>query len=330
MSWLHDARLVGLQAVAGALGHPVDRRGARCPLCGHEDACKAFTATRWHCHACDVGGDAVDLVCAVLTGERYGRQHIDTVRAWYAAQGWCEAYGAPGDSVPVRVRVAPPPVPVEPEVSYPPADELLDLLAQTVSPLDDAAVARWICNGRGFGPEAPARLAYAGVRALPPGARCPEWAAMGKRTWAELDYRCLFPQVDAEGAVRSVRARCVGAVPWEGAPKALPPRGHRVAGAVAANRPAGRMLRDRAPMAEVVVVEGEPQWMAACLRWSHAAVLGIVAGSWSEALAARVTPGALVTVVTDHNDARGTGDKYAETVASTLKRCRVVRHEGVL
>ena len=89
-TWLHDARLVSLAAVAGALGHPVDRRGARCPLCQHEEACKAFASTRWHCHACGQGGDVVDLVCAVLTGERYHRRHIDAVRGWFASQGWCD------------------------------------------------------------------------------------------------------------------------------------------------------------------------------------------------------------------------------------------------
>ena len=321
-TWLHDARLVSLAAVAGALGHPVDRRGARCPLCQHEEACKAFASTRWHCHACGQGGDGVDLVCAVLTGERYHRRHIDAVRGWFASQGWCEAFG---DSAAPVLRRTPPPPPPRVEATYPPEDEVAALLAQTVAPHEDADVARWMEVRRGLGDRAAERLALVGVRALVPRAVCPSWARLGERTWADLGYRCLIPQVDHSGVVRSVRARCVGDAPWADAPKALPPRGFRVGGLVAANRPGVRLLQGTA-VPEVVVAEGEPGFMAACLRWPGRAVFGIVSGSWTAELGARVPRGALVTVATDQDEA---GDRYAARIIETIHGCRVVRHEGI-
>lgn len=323
MTWLDDARLVSLEAAAGALGHPVSRRGATCPLCGHEDACKAQPGGRWWCFSGQHGGDVVDLVSAVLVGDRFHVRHIDAVRGWFAGQGWCEAFG---EAAPVVPRRAPPPRPVEPEPVYPPAAEL-DAFLRQCTPCDlDEDVVDWMVQRRGLGPEAPRRLALAGVLALHRRGECPGWAHLGARSWAALGYRVVVVMRDHEGVARSVRARCVGDAPWDGAPKALPPVGFKVGGLVMANRPGVRLLQGTA-VGEVVVVEGEPQWMAACLRWPTRAVLGIVSGSWTAEIAARVPRGAEVLVVTDHDAA---GEKYAEKIGATLDGRRVVRHEGVM
>ena len=105
MTWLDDARNVTLETAATGLGIAVSRHGALCPICGHEDACKAQAGERWWCFSGQHGGDVVDLVSAVLVGEPYKRQHIGTVRGWFAGQGWCDSYG---DAAPVVPRRAPP------------------------------------------------------------------------------------------------------------------------------------------------------------------------------------------------------------------------------
>lgn len=89
----------------------------------------------------------------------------------------------------------------------------------------------------------------------------------------------------------------------------------------------------------VVVCEGEPDlwtWSTKLRRGMDLgartwAVLGVVAGSWTDDVAARVPSGAPVAVWT-HNDPPGpngepgAGDKYAERIRGTLAgRCEVRR-----
>ena len=54
-------------------------------------------------------------------------------------------------------------------------------------------------------------------------------------------------------------------------------------------------------------------------------MLGIFAGSWSNALAARIPTGTRVAIRTDHDD-NGAGDRYAELIARSLAgRCELRR-----
>jgi hypothetical protein len=191
----------------------------------------------------------------------------------------------------------------------------------------DAEVGAWLDSRLGAGSASRVSAGRLAV-ALHPRAAAPSWAALRRQSWARLGYRLLVPMVDAAGAVKSVRARCVGPVPWDGAPKALPPVGFGQRGLVMASPVAREMLKGTAWPSEVVVAEGEPQWLAACLTWPGRAVLGIVAGSWTDELGARVPTCASVLVVTDHDAA---GDRYAEAIEANLRgRCRVLRHGRVL
>ena len=76
----------------------------------------------------------------------------------------------------------------------------------------------------------------------------------------------------------------------------------------------------------IVVCEGVPDWLTWASRYSDAdllapAVLGIISGSWSQELAARVPDGAGV-VVRQHPDDAGHG--YAARIVATLRgRCDV-------
>src|SRR5262249_38341057 len=80
----------------------------------------------------------------------------------------------------------------------------------------------------------------------------------------------------------------------------------------------------------LVVVEGEPDWWTWATRWGEAhdlapAVLGLVSGSWTEEIAARVPDGTSVVVRT-HADRPGGG--YAERVVRSPEgRGNVLRPE---
>jgi hypothetical protein len=324
--WISQAQAIGLGQVAADLEISVQRGHLFvCRGCGRDDAKIYGAPPRWKCHGCGLAGDAVDLVAVAVSGAKLGSMNGALVRDWYAARGWCE---------PVRgrhvERVEPRPVPQRvqstSEAAPPPAGELRDLWAECCPVVRDAEVGAWLDSRLGAGAASRVSAGRLAV-ALYAQAAAPSWAALRRQSWARLGYRLLVPMVDAAGMVRSVRARCVGQA-RDGMPKALPPTGFTQRGLVMASPGAVAMLKGVGWPAEVVVAEGEPQWLAACLTWPGRAVLGIVAGSWTDELAAKVPTCASVLVVTDHDAA---GDRYAEAIETNLRgRCRVLRHGRVL
>ena len=78
----------------------------------------------------------------------------------------------------------------------------------------------------------------------------------------------------------------------------------------------------------VVICEGVPDWIKAATSWSDGAedvpaVFGIVAGSWTPEIAARVPTRTRVVICT-HDDPAG--DRYAAQIAETLReRCPELR-----
>lgn len=161
---------------------------------------------------------------------------------------------------------------------------------------------------------------------LPQDTHVPPWARFGPRTWPAAGYDLLFRLYDYQGELRSVLARRLG--PGDG-PKSTAPRGYERRGLVMADalglhllrtgsRPAG--WTPDAPPLRVVIAEGEMSWLAFACEASDAdehapATLGIVSGSWTEELAARIPAGSHVIIATDWD---ATGHKYAEQIASTL------------
>ena len=185
---------------------------------------------------------------------------------------------------------------------------------------------------------------------------------MSSSEWAAV-YRLAVPMYDACGELRAVRFRAVdwvrepsaGGMRWRSlnvprARKALAGRGTRLAGLVIADPMALALLRrsnDDAPVDDggatwdgrIVIAEGEPDaWTWATVqrrrRWAREreagtnrgatwAVFGVIAGSWTPEIAARIPDGAEV-VVRVHSDPAG--DRYAAQIIETLAgRCRVSR-----
>lgn len=296
----------------------------RCPW--HEDrtpSCSVRTGPDGtisiRCHGCSTTGDALSLV-AVASGLDLRRDFRAVLRraAELAGRAVDDLDDRPSRAPSLPRRVVAP----ASERTYPPAHELAALLAASVPVAEDGEASAML-RARGLDVE---RIDDAGLaRVLPIGASLPSWASYGRRPWTSTGHRVVLPTVDASGVVRSVRA---WRVPKAETPKRLPPAGHRASGLVLADEVALAMLRGTYAAKRVIVVEGEPDFLAAVLGWGHvlAAKIGIWSGSWSDDLAARIPSGADVAICADHDDA---GERYAADVARSLcGRCRVTRERG--
>ena len=257
--WIEDARRMDLRQLipsltAGSGGGRARRdRSGPCPSCGAADV-RVYAARegwqRWQCYRCQQGGDAVDAVAYAVAGDRYAGQ--PEVREWMVGSGHA-------------VKEAPAQAPP----SYPPRQEVVDLLSRCRAGGDAAA---WMARRGLRGP-----VPMGAVGTLPPDAPVPAWAwAMGE-PWTTTGHRYIVPACDAAGVVRSVRARR----DEDGAgPKCLPPTGHAAGGLLLATRHGRAWLAGSRPASTVVLVEGEPAWIMAAARWEpRVPVLGIVMGS---------------------------------------------------
>lgn len=270
---------------------------------------------RVRCFGCDFAGDGLSLIA-----QTYGlslRADFREVLALGAELGGQLALAqelrsgrAATDRKPLP---APPP---EPERDYPPLDEVRALL-EDATPVSADADAWEALRGRAIDPWVTDERRLA--RVLGPKTKLPPWARYGRRTWVETDHRLLVPVVDHDGKLRSVRAWRLG----EGdTPKRLPPAGCRASGLVMANREARAMLRGSACPLELVIAEGEPDFVTSATSWL-CAVIGIVSGSWNDEFARRIPGRTEVHIVTHRDEA---GDRYAATIADTLgERCPVRR-----
>lgn len=348
--------MMGLADVA-ALGG-IEARGGRswgpCPVChaerrgrGERRGPLAFYGDHWKCHAanCSAGGTALALLAAVRLGEI--PPHGDPRwRAVYEEAGAGHTPSQPRVYARPLARFVSPRPPESPRngshaggaegpgPTYPPLDEVQSLwdACARLDGLSAADAAVQCVVGRGLLPRLLAQLDVA--RALPEGwaGRRPRWLP---RT-ATTIHRLVLPVHDARGALRSLRFRAV-------APqriKSLPPTGFRLSGLVMADPLALALLRGQRADEEglpwdgrVVVCEGETDFWTLAARPTRFdrvqverrtfAVFGIVSGSWTPDIAARIPDGARVLIATDLDEA---GDRYAETVrASLAARCTVLR-----
>jgi hypothetical protein len=311
--------------------HPRDRQRqaagltVRCPKHGGV-SCSVTRGqdgtVRVRCFGCGFSGDALTLI-AEVHGLDPGRNFREVLRtAAELARRW-DLVEAPVASA-SRRQAGPP-------RTYPPSEQVSAFWGMCAPCSDDAEVAS-VLERRGLSASAIDDLGLA--RALPLDATLPPWARFrGQRErtapWTETGHRLVLPVYDARGCMRSVRAWCVRETED---PKRLPPAGHRSAGLVLAcaagvallhtgNAPERRSLR-------IVIAEGEPDFLTWATHFSDACidvpvVLGVVAGAWSEELAARIPLGARVIVRTHHDVA---GNRYAESICRTLSsRCAVLR-----
>lgn len=167
------------------------------------------------------------------------------------------------------------------------------------------------------------------ARVLPKNAPIPAWAGTGAGPWNRTGHRLLFRLWNARGRFVSMRARSLSS---SATLKALAPTGFSVAGLVLADPLAVQLLAGD-PLSwwtepTIVVSEGEPDWLAWAARHGDAraqgpAYIGVVAGSWSQQIAARIPDNTRVIVRTDHD---APGERYANDIIMGLRgRCPVLR-----
>jgi hypothetical protein len=281
-------------------------------------------------------------VAIALEGRRWNELAPDAkarVRAWVVE--WLRIGEAPTPE-PRRMELRPADAPPE----YPPVEEVRSLWEHAIPAKRDERAVRWL-GDRGLSALRITQLDL--CRVLPWGLPCPAWAgrpaleatedkaAVEARPWSRSAYRCVFPMFDASGEMRSLLARYVGRPPSNeprphkrAALKSRAPHGFERRGLVLACPAGVRLLRGEAlgPV-RVVISEGE---MDLC-SWATAAkapagetlaTLGVFAGGWTAAHAARVPDGATVVIAT-HHDAGG--EAYARQIVETLEARRAA---GVL
>lgn len=313
---------------------PVRQAGGlliRCPA--HGDRTPSCSVTlgpdrtiRIRCFSCDLAGDALHLI-AIAAGLN-PHQNFRRILDLGAQIGGIHLQDL--SERPLTRSVEPPRPPDPPaERLYPPNEEVLELWRRCL-PVDQAPDIATGLAGRGLDASLVARFDLG--RALPPEGNLPRWARYQGRTWAQTGHRLLLPAYSDRGGLCSVRA-------WgfqEGSPKRLPPAGYRAGGLILANQLGQYLLRTAAPPSSwpqevplrVVITEGEPDYLTWATRFPDSdptapAVLGVVAGSWTDSMASRIPDRTRVIIRTDQDRA---GEQYSEAIYRTLTgRCTVLR-----
>ncbi len=258
---------------------------------------------RIKCHACGFKGDALTLIAACHKLDM--RQDFRQILVLAAELGGNRELAAEiGDGKPRPDRIHIPEPRQLPEVPWP--EGASDLWDQC-TPVTDSPDATALLKSRNLDPCVIRDMNLA--RVLPETGALPVWAKYGKRTWRNTSNRLIVRTWDHTGTARGVRAWRV----VEGdSPKRLPPSNRKAAGLVLADRRSvGMMLGSRAP-AVLWIVEGEPDWLAACTQapGGHA-VIGIGSGGWTAEHAA-VAVRARRVIVATHPDLAG--DRYAAAI----------------
>jgi hypothetical protein len=272
-----------------------------------------------HCFSCQRTGDVFDLV-AVVSGLDCRRHFPDVLRRAGELAGMMPSQTARHQRSWIKPSHAP---------GWPPFGEIEELWSSCVGASSDAGLAAWL-RSRAIDPVAVELFDLA--RALPRGRSLPRWARCQGRSWDDGGHRCIVPMFDHTGALRSVRARRLSS----DQPKGAPPAGYRLGGLVMADALGRSILTtgrcpvgwpDDVPL-RLVVTEGEPDFLTWGVAFSDAdtaapAVIGVVAGCWTDDLAACVPSRSKVIIRTDHDVA---GERYARAIEESLgARCNVVR-----
>lgn len=339
-----ELRALSVIDVAPRLGLTVTpgRGLGPCPACGEEKRHPKRHDRRgalgvrpdgagWRCFQCDESGDTVSMVALVLAGrvpDAGDAQGWRGVLDAAAERGLCSA----SDGRIVADRVVP--RPVEAPRTLPPAGEVAALWAscKPLGLVPDIAQAWRERGGIDLDHLEDRDLA----RALPSGAAVPSWAWSRIGRWSAGPHRLVLPMFDAAGRLATLHARaCIAPADM---PKGLSPAKHTNIGTVFAD-PLGRRLlsgdtlgngtpaADEVRRLGLLICEGAPDFLTWGTHWGDAAesapaILGIISGTWTAALAGRVPDGTKITLATHSDDA---GNKYATEIAATLSRCNVRR-----
>ena len=286
----------------------------RTPSCSVKLASDGTIAA--HCFGCGAGGDVLSLVAAArgLDARRDFPRVVEL--AADLAGGSLDGYRPP-----VRRAMPAPRLP-------PPVESVGALWAAAKPVTDDADLARQLL-GRCLDPAIIEDRDLA--RCLPSSGTLPTWARSGSQTWRKSGHRLLFPLWNAEGSLCSVHARLVESGQTERA-KGMFPASHSAGGLFLADSFALLLIRSGVPKwwrqrepPSVIITEGAPDFLTVATHYGCSeyapAVLGILSGSWSDELAARIPTECRVIVKVHRDEA---GQKYRDQICRSLSgRCRV-------
>lgn len=298
-----------------------------CPAHGEKDpSCSVTTGpdgtVRAVCFSCGWKGDALALIAAVYDMETRGQRFVELLITAAELGGLTELAASlqQGTDYTPPERPAPAARPVQPEPTYPDSAELARVWEAAVPVTRDAETVAML-RRRELDPEGIAELDLA--RVLPPGANLPRWASYRgdsdhARSWLVTGHRLVLPAYDVDGALRSLRAWRISE---NDTPKRLPPAGHKTAELVLANQETLDWLRHSealpylaAPL-QLIVTEGEPDYLVRATLNPHNAVVGVLSGSWHRGFADKI-PGFSEVYLYTHRDRAG--DNYARAVAETI------------
>ena len=219
----------------------------------------------------------------------------------------------------------------DPSPARPPQHEVAAVWAASLPMSDAPEAAAWFTlrYGRAASWSAQQADLWNLARVIPAGLRLPRWARSQGGPWTHTGHRIIFRLWDHTGQAVSLRARSTDG---STAPKSLAPAGFSVKGLVLADPLAQQLLGGISPTwwlpRQVIIAEGEPDWLLWALRQREAdeqgpAVLGVESGAWSPQIAARIPTGTSVVIRTHHDEP---GRHYAQQIAASLHgRCRIFR-----
>jgi hypothetical protein len=227
-------------------------------------------------------------------------------------------------------RYRPPERRAMPAPRLPPPVESVGALWAAARPVtDDADLVRQL-HGRCLDPTIIEERDLA--RCLPHTGALPRWARCRSQTWRESGHRLLLPMWNVEGSLCSVHARLIESRAGDIA-KGLFPTGHSTKGLFLADSFALSIIQKGTPEwwrrsdpPSIIITEGAPDFLTVATHYGTTddapGVLGVLSGSWSDGLAARIPNGYRVVVKT-HRDEAGT--KYRDMICRSLRgRCRVL------
>jgi hypothetical protein len=210
------------------------------------------------------------------------------------------------------------------KLELPPSEEVRALWNRCAAVVDDEWVCEWLALHR-IDVMATTQLDLA--RVLVVGGEEPEWCRYGSIRWSDSGYRLLIPLLTATGEMGALYARSLRPIRPQRQGSTPPLAG--ISGLVMANASARHLLRtgtwaDDASWHTVIIAGGAADYLdwATSVAEHSPAVFGIVPGSWTSKLAARIPPGSRVIVRAHANPITG---RYAHHVQTALeKTCEVI------
>jgi hypothetical protein len=289
---------------------------APCPLHGGKN--RSFVVDlatlRWFCHSkCNVGGGPLDFMLRVRgkSGPVRGHAFVELVQAL------C-----------LRLGVVAEPVSCGDQEASGDAEHVWHS-ARPVT--ENAEVARWLAHERGLEAELIATCDLA--RVVDTVAELPAWAGFERagrwESWPSIGYRVITPLYDAKGRIQSLRFRKAVTGTKGRSASGIPGAGLVMADGVArhvlvSGQPPSSWSGDSLSL---VVAEGEPDfwsWSTESARRGlgdgathFPGVIGVVSGSFTEAIAARLPRSTHVISAFHHDEG---GNRMHERLAQVLAR----------